>query len=164
MNVILGGNMSSRLFEELREKYGLCYDISSSYKRHSDIGEVVIHSGVDSGKVSKALSAILDELKKIKDAGVTMDEVLRAKEYAKGQFLLAMEGTASRMLWLGDRLMVHRKIPEVRDILKKLDEIEADEIKKTCEKVFSTSRVNLAVVGNLTEGDKSKIKKELGKL
>jgi predicted Zn-dependent peptidase len=164
MNVILGGNMSSRLFEELREKYGLCYDISSTYKRHSDIGEMVVHSGVDLRKTSKSIVAILDELKKIRDIGVTDDELERAKEYAKGQFLLAMEGTTTRMLWLGDRLMVHRRIPEVKEILKRLSAVTASDIKRVCEKILRPSLANLAVIGNLKEKEKDKIKKELDRL
>ncbi|MFQ5952358.1 MAG: M16 family metallopeptidase [Candidatus Omnitrophota bacterium] len=164
MNVILGGNMSSRLFEELREKYGLCYDISSSYKRHSDIGEAIIHAGVDSRKVLKSIVAILDELRKIRDLGVTGDELQRAKEYAKGQFQLAMEGTATRMLWLGDRLMVHRRIPEVQEVLKRLDDVDVYDIKKVCEKTFKASFVNLAVIGKLNDKEKNNIRKELDKL
>ncbi|MGB3111692.1 MAG: pitrilysin family protein, partial [Candidatus Omnitrophota bacterium] len=164
MNVILGGNMSSRLFEELREKHGLCYEISSSYKRHSDLSELVIHSGVDSSRVLKSIVSILDELKKIRDYGVTEEELLRAKEYAKGQFLLAMEGTATRMLWLGDRLMVHRDIPEVREVIKRVDEVEAGDIKKACEKAFRAALANLAVIGNLKKNEIKDIRRELGKL
>ncbi|MGB2599404.1 MAG: pitrilysin family protein [Candidatus Omnitrophota bacterium] len=164
MNVILGGNMSSRLFEELREKYGLCYDIASSYKRHSDIGELVIHSGVDSGKASKSIIAVLDELKKLRDMGVTREELDRGREYAKGQFLLAMEGTATRMLWLGDRLMVHHRIPEVKEILKRLDEVKTSDVKRVCEKIFRPSLASLAVIGNLNGKERNKIKKELDKL
>ncbi len=161
MNVILGGNMSSRLFEELREKYGLCYDISSLYKRHSDVGDLVIHSGVDNRNAQKAIIAILDELKKLKDLGVTRDELNRAKEYAKGQFLLAMEGTSSRMMWLGDRLMTMKHIPEVKVVLKNIDDVTVNDIKKVCEKVFVPEVINLAIIGDLKSGVKNKIRKEL---
>ncbi len=164
MNTILGGNMSSRLFEELREKYGLCYDISSAYKRHSDVGEMHIHAGVDSKKAAVSVSAILEELKKIRDLGVAEDELVRAKEYSKGQFLLAMEGTYTRMLWLGDRLMVHGEIPEVKDVLKNLDNVTQQGIKTACENIFKSKLVNLAVVGNMSIKDKNKIRKELDTL
>jgi len=164
MNVIFGGNMSSRLFEELREKYGLCYDISSSYKRHSDVGEVTIHAGVDNRNALKSTIAILDEIKNIRDIGVTEDELTRAKEYAKGQFLLAMERTSTRMVWLGDRLMVHRHIPEVEEIVKRIDEVTVENIKEVCEKIFRSSKVNLAMVGNISIKEKDKIKKEMNKL
>ncbi|MDP8298409.1 MAG: pitrilysin family protein [Candidatus Tantalella remota] len=164
MNVIFGGNMSSRLFEELREKYGLCYDIASSYKRHSDAGEIQIHAGVDNRKTLKSVIAILDEIKKLRDIGVTEDELERAKRYTKGQFVLAMEGTSTRMLWLGDRLMVHHDIPEVKNVLEKIDAVTIDEVQKVCSKVFTSSAVNLALVGNLGTKDKNRIRKELEKL
>jgi predicted Zn-dependent peptidase len=164
MNVILGGNMSSRLFEELREKNGLCYDIASAYKRHSDVGEVQIHAGVDNRKAARSVIAILDELKKIRDLGVTEDELVRAKEYIKGQFLLALERTSTRMLWLGDRLMVHKCIPEVKDILKRIDDVTSGEIQKVCGNIFKSSSVNLAMIGSMNQQDKNSIRKELGRL
>ncbi|MBD3378894.1 MAG: hypothetical protein GF408_00310 [Candidatus Omnitrophica bacterium] len=164
MNVILGGNMSSRLFEELREKYGLCYDISSMYKRHSDVGEVIIHSGVDNRNAVKSLVAILDELRNMKDIGITEDELVRAKEYTKGQFMLAMEGTSSRMLWLGDRFMVHREIPDVPYVLKKLDELTLEDVNRACSRVFNARAASLAMISNITSSQKIKVRKELEKL
>lgn len=164
MNVIFGGNMSSRLFEELREKRGLCYDISSSYKRHSDAGEVQVHAGVDNRKAYRSVMAILDELKKLRDTGVTADELTRAKKYVKGQFLLAIESTSTRMMWLGDRLMVHKDIPEVRNILRRIDDVTLDEAHKACRRVFSPSSVNLAIIGRMKENDKNIIKKELSRI
>ena len=164
MNVILGGNMSSRLFEELREKYGLCYDISSSYKRHSDIGELQVHAGVDPGKTLKSIRAILDELKKIKDLGVTAEELDRAKRYAQGQFVLAMEGTSTRMMWLGDRQVVHKEIPEVKEVLRRIEEVTPRQIQRVSEKIFSPGNLNLALVGRINASERSSIKKELSKI
>ncbi|MFH1877907.1 MAG: pitrilysin family protein [Candidatus Omnitrophota bacterium] len=164
LNVILGGNMSSRLFEELREKYGLCYDISSAYKRHSDLGEIQIHLGVDTKNTFRAVTAVLDELKKIKDLGVTEDELTRAKKYTKGQFLLAMEGTSSRMLWLGDRLMTYRQIPEVNDILMKIDTVTSRDVQKAADRVFCASGINLAMIGKVSRKTKDSIRAELGNL
>lgn len=164
MNVILGGNMSSRLFDELREKHGLCYDISSSYKRHSDIGELQIHAGVDNSKTVKSVIAILDELKRLKDIGITEDELTRAKEYTKGQFLLAMEQTSSRMLWLGDRFMVHRQIPPVKEILKRIDTVNSNDVHRVSGEILKPSLVNLAMISKIGQKDKNKINRELSML
>lgn len=164
MNVIFGGNMSSRLFEELREKYGLCYDIASSYKRHSDIGEIQIHAGVDNKKASRSVVAILDEVKKLRDIGVTEDELERAKKYTKGQFQLAIEATSTRMLWLGDRFMVHRNIPEVKSVLKRIDAVTPGEVSSACARVFKASGANLAMIAKLGDKEKNKIKREIAKL
>ena len=164
MNVIYGGNMSSRLFEKLREKDGLCYDISSSYKRHSDMGEVQIHVGVDNKNVTNSIQAILGESQKLRDIGITEEELERAKKYTKGQFQLAMEGTATRMMWLGDRLLVHNNIPAVEDVLKRIDNVKLSEIKKVSKKIFTPSSANLAMIGRLNEKEKNKIRKILSKI
>ena len=164
MNIIFGGNMSSRLFEELREKHGLCYDVSSSYKRYSDVGEIQVHAGVDNKKAFKSVIAVLDEIKKLKDLGVTEGELDRAKKYAKGQFLLAMEGTSSRMMWLGDRLMVHKHIPSLKNVVKEIDNVTAADIHRVCGRIFKPSFANLAIVGGMAERDKNKVKRELKNL
>lgn len=164
MNIILGGNMSSRLFEELREKYGLCYDIASAYKRHSDVGEFLIHAGVDNAKALRSAAAIIDELLKLKDLGITDDELVRAKEYAKGQFLLSLESTSSRMMWFGYRLLVDKYIPEVKELIKRIDDVTKEEVKKVSEHVFRSNSINLAMIGDVNQKQVSKIMAELEKL
>jgi len=161
LNTILGGNMSSRLFEELREKYGLCYDIASNYKRHSDTGEFVIHAGVDNKKCEKSVSSIIDELRNIKDMGVTENELARAKEYAKGQFLLSMEGTSSRMMWFGYRFMLEGRIPEVKSLLKGIDNVTIDDIKSVSNKIFKSKALNLAIVGDIDLASRRGIEKQI---
>lgn len=164
MNVILGGNMSSRLFEELREKHGLCYDIASSYKRHSDVGELHVHAGVDNRNAVRAVTAIFNEIRVLRDAGVTEEELGRAKEYAKGQFLLGMESTSSRMMWIGDRIMVHGNVPEVKDVLKRIDSVTPEGIRRVSEKIFSGSSANLAMIGKVGASDRNRIKREMNRL
>ncbi len=164
MDVALGGNMSSRLFEELREKNGLCYDISSAFKRHSDAGEMIIHAGVDRKKAVMAASAVIDQILLIRDIGITADELTRVKEYIKGQFLLTMERTSARMLWLGDKFMMEKKIPGSDEVLDLVESVTLGDIKKACQEVFDRSRANLAVIGGLGDGEKKLIKKALDRL
>ena len=164
MNVILGGNMSSRLFEFLREEHGLCYDIASVYKKHSDVGELQIHAGVDNEKVVKAVGSIVDELKKMTDKGVSAQELLRAKEYMKGQFLLAIEGTSSRMLWLGDRSVIHKGIPQVASILKKIDAVGREDVRAVARKIFAPGSINLALISKMGEKEKETITRKVKKL
>lgn len=161
LNTILGGNMSSRLFEELREKYGLCYDIASNYKRHSDTGEFVIHAGVDNKKCEKSVSSIIDELRNIKDMGVTENELVRAKEYAKGQFLLSLEGTSSRMMWFGYRFMLEGRIPEVKSLLRGIDNVTIEDIRSVSNKIFKSKALNLAIVGDIDSASKKGIEKQI---
>ncbi|NQT22711.1 MAG: insulinase family protein, partial [Candidatus Omnitrophica bacterium] len=121
LNIILGGNMSSRLFEELREKRALCYDVSSSLKKYEETGAFFIHAGIDNSKTEVALESIMKELIDLKRNAVSNDELKRAKEYYKGQLLLALEDTSARMLWLGDKVMTKEGIPSVKSILKHIE-------------------------------------------
>lgn len=164
MNLILGGNMSSRLFEELREKRGLCYDISSSYKRHSDVGELQVHAGVDTRKTVLAIKAVLDEIRRLKNDGVEEEELRRAKRFAQGQFSLAIEGTSTRMMWLGDRLMVHNRIPDVKEVIRRLEAVTVADIRKACERTFTSDLLNLALIGKVRPSDRKTIKRELADL
>lgn len=164
MSIILGGNMSSRLFEELREKYGLCYDVSSSFKRNKDVGHFNIHAGVDSRNLMRSVIAIVEELRKLKDLKVTSGELERAKKYARGNFALAMEATSSRMLWLGDRYMVDGKIPSVEEVMNAVEEVNLRDIRRVSTEIFSPLSGNIAVVGDVNRGDREKLKKRMGKL
>ncbi|MFA6635916.1 MAG: pitrilysin family protein [Candidatus Omnitrophota bacterium] len=164
MNIILGGNMSSRLFEHLREEQGLCYDISSVYKRYSDVGEVQIHAGVDNEKVVRSVVSIIKELGRISSGMVSRGELSRAKEYMKGQFLLAIEGTSNRMLWLGDRFVVHKRIPEVDAVLKKIDAVTRRDIKNAACGIFSRDFANLALISRTSEKEKETMIRKVRKL
>jgi len=147
LNIILGGNMSSRLFEELREKRGLCYDVSSSSKKYEDTGAFFIHAGVDNRKVEETLKIITGELMTIKDKLADDDELNRAKEFYKGQLLLALEDTGSRMLWLGDKVMTEEGVPKIKDILERIDDVKPGDIKKAANLTFSEKLMNLSAIG-----------------
>ena len=161
MNIILGGNMSSRLFERLREKKALCYDISSSIKRYKETGATVIHAGVDGGKALAAAREVMSELKEIKKNNVTEGELKRAKEYARGQMLLALEDTGSRMLWIGERIVTEEEMTPVKEIFRRIDKVKAEDIKEAANMVFNMKNLSLAMVGPGSTRDKNMIRKAL---
>ena len=109
MNIILGGNMSSRLFHIARDEMALCYEISSSGRKYHDCGALVISVGVDHGKAADAAGVISRELKRLTTELVSADELSRAKEYYRGQLLFALEDTMSHMLWLGEKVVAGEK-------------------------------------------------------
>jgi len=161
MNILLGGNMSSRLFESLREKKALCYEISSAVKRYKETSTFLVHAGVDNNNTLEAASEIVRELKTLKKNFVTGDELKRAKEYARGQMLLAMEDTASRMLWLGDRIMLEGRAPSLEEILKGIDKVTIHDIRKIANTIFSNDNLSFATIGPLGDMIKTKLKKAL---
>ena len=161
LNVILGGNMSSRLFDSLRERQGLCYDVSSSVKKYKETGAFIIHAGVDNHKLLNATKEIVKEVRDIKKNRVKQDELKRAKEYSRGQFLLALEDTGSRMLWLGDRITQEGEAPPVKKIFKNIERVTAEDVRRVANIVFRKQNMSVATVGPVNKERKKKIERAL---
>ncbi|MFH1856562.1 MAG: pitrilysin family protein [Candidatus Omnitrophota bacterium] len=161
LNIMLGGNMSSRLFQEVRENKGLAYEIGSHIRRYDDTGALIINAGIHNDKKEQALKVIFTELKKIADKKAAEEELKRAKEFFRGQFMLALEDTAERMIWLGESLITLDKIESEQDIMKKLDAITTADIKEAGKRLFSADGINLSIVGPVKKEEEKKIEKSL---
>lgn len=157
LNIILGGNMSSRLFHELREKRGLAYEIGSQVKRYKDAGAFIVHAGIDNKKLIETVELILKELSLMKKALVKDDEFNRAKEYYRGQLLLALEDTMDYMLWLGEGFILHDRLRTPNEILKQVDKVTPHDLRRVANKVFNTRDLNLALIGPIEDKMRKKI-------
>jgi len=146
LNVILGANMSSRLFHIVRDEMALCYEISSSMRRYEDCGAFAVSAGVDHGKLAKAIEVIVREMARTAKESVGSAELARAKEYYKGQLLFALEDTMSHMLWLGEKIASGEKDLLVRDIIARVERVTPDEIMRVAAEMFTDDRLNLAVI------------------
>ena len=151
INIILGANMSSRLFHIVRDEMALCYEISSGIRRYEDCGAFVVSAGVDNKKLIKALEVSLTELGRICREPVGEDELGRAKEYYKGQLLFALEDTMSHMLWLGEKLISGEKDFSVKSILDRIDAVNPDDLMRVSKEMFRDGNLNLAVIGPIKE-------------
>jgi predicted Zn-dependent peptidase len=151
LSTILGGNMSSRLFVEVREKRGLAYSISCSYKALHDTGIFLIRAGVDNQKVVEAVTLILKELNKIRREGVGQNEFQRAREYLSGQLLLGLEDTMEHMLWVGEGMITKNKIKTRKGILKEFKKIKPVDIKRIANEILNAKHYNLAIVGPIND-------------
>ncbi len=151
LNVILGGNMSSRLFEEVREKRGLAYSIGSFVRSYADTGAFIISAGVDAAKTQEAVDVVLGEMNKLKKKDVSSRELNRAREFYTGQLLLAMEDTNNRMLWMGESMLSLGRLLTVEEILEGVRDVEFSDVKRVAEKLFTGGNLNLAVLGPLKE-------------
>lgn len=151
VNVILGGNMSSRLFHIVRDEMALCYEISSSVRRYEDCGAFVIDAGVDNRKLARALEVVLRELSRIKEEPVKAEELRRAKEYCKGQLLFALEDTMSRMLWLGEKITSGEKDFSVKKILESIEAVKPDDLMRVSRGIFRDDNLNLSIIGPVKE-------------
>jgi predicted Zn-dependent peptidase len=150
LSIILAGNMSSRLFVEVREKRGLAYSISSCSKTMHDTGLFLIRAGVDNVKIVQAMEVILKELKKIQHSGVSEGEFQRAKDYVLGQFLLGLEDTMEHMLWLGESVIAKDEMRRPEDVVKEFQSIQRADIKRVAQEIFNFQKLNMAVVGPIT--------------
>ncbi len=154
LNIILGANMSSRLFSIVRDEMALCYEISSSIRRYEDCGAFVLSAGVDNKKLIKALEVILRELSRMKREPVGAEELMRAKEYYKGQLLFALEDTMSHMLWLGEKIISGEKDFSIQSILARIEAVTPDDMMRMANDMLRGDAMNLAVIGPI-EDDKA---------
>ncbi len=159
LNIILGGNMSSRLFNEVREKRGLAYAISSGAKSLDDTGLVMIRAGVDNTKIVSAVQVILKELSKIAQAGVSQDELKRAKDYFMGQFLLGLEDTMDHMLWIGETVISRDRVRSPEEVVREIKKVKSTDIQRIARALFDPRRLNLSVVGPLTDSQEQELRR-----
>jgi len=147
LNIILGANMSSRLFHIVRDELALCYEISSSMRRYEDAGAFVIGAGLDEANLIKALRAIFGELNSIKKNSVSKEEIERAKEFYKGQLLFTLEDTMSLMLWLGEKIAAGEKEFNTKNIIEKIKSVNQDDLIRVAQDILTDKNMNLAVIG-----------------
>jgi predicted Zn-dependent peptidase len=147
ISVILGEGMSSRLFLELREKRALCYDVHSFASHYLDAGSFAVYAGVDPGKAPEALHAVLDEMTRLRDVGVTPEELHKAKELSKGRLLLRMEDTRSVSGWLGGQEILNNAIKAPDEVVELVDAVTIDDIDRVARQIMRDEQLAVAVVG-----------------
>ena len=146
LNVILGEGMSSRLFTEIREKLGLVYSVHSYVEHFLDSGALIVYAGVDPKNLKTAVTAILEQLQKIKEA-VPESELLRAKEFSKGRLLLRMEDSRNVAVWMGGQEILTKRILVPDQIVSIIDAITTEELTKLAQELIVDTEFRLAVVG-----------------
>ena len=149
LNTILGENMSSRLFQLVREDRGLAYSIYSTPSFFGDAGDLVISAGLDTDNLTKTLRLILRELRRIREAAPSTAELRRAKDYVIGQIDLSLESTDHQMNWLGEQLLGYGRIFRPAEVKRRLREVTAGEIRAVARDFFRPELLNLALVSPL---------------
>ena len=158
LHILVGGNMSSRLFHEVREKRGLAYEISTGVKHYLDTGAFIINVGVDNKKVAKCVEVITKELKKIKNNRISEGEFRRAKDFYKGQLSMGLEDTLNRMIWIGEKLIAKDINYNADEIIDSIDMVTQDMVLDLAKKTFRSNNMNAAAVGPLSKKDQKRIK------
>ncbi len=146
LSTILGENMSSRLFQVLREDRGLVYSIYSTPSFFADTGDLVISAGLDTDNLPKALRLIAAELRRLRQTPPSPSELRRARDYVVGQIDLSQESTDSQMNWIGEQLLGYGRIFSAAEIKRRLAEVTAAEIRSAARDFLRPEGANLALV------------------
>ena len=149
LNAILGENMSSRLFQIVREDRGLAYSIYSTPSAFHDTGDIVISAGLDASNVGKTLRLIRRELERLREAPPGKAELQRARDYVIGQNDLSLESTDNQMNWLGEQWLCYGRVIRPEEVRNALRKVTAAEVRAAARDFFRNDRVNLAVVSPL---------------
>ena len=156
LNNSLGGGMSSRLFQEIREKRGLAYSVYSYTSQYADTGMFAVYAGCAPGKVDEVLALVRDELAKVAANGLTEAEVVRGKGMMKGSLVLGLEDTGSRMSRLGKGELLYDDMLSVDDLLARVDAVTVEEVRAIAADLL-VRPMSLAVVGPFDGHDFSDI-------
>jgi predicted Zn-dependent peptidase len=147
MNTILGGSMSSRLFQHIREDRGLAYAVWSSLISYSDAGALTIYAGCAVDRVHEVIDLTLAELAAMRDRPVDVDELQRAKDHLKGSLMLSLENTSSRMSQLARQELTFGRQFTLDDLLGSIDAVTADDVWRVSQDLFRDGAVVATVVG-----------------
>jgi predicted Zn-dependent peptidase len=146
LNAALGGGMSSRLFQEVREKRGLAYSVYSFSSQHADSGIWGVYAGCLPAKADEVLSICRDEIAKVIEGGLTDDELNRGKGQLRGSIVLGLEDPSSRMSRLGKAELVYPRLEPVEEILASIEAVTVDDVREVAAAVLAQPKA-LAVVG-----------------
>jgi predicted Zn-dependent peptidase len=148
LSTVLGGGMSSRLFQKMREELGICYYVRSSKNSYTTHGNFVVSAGVSNTRVKEAVNGILEEVKKIKNELIPENELRKAKDYLTGIMFLGLESSDSLADFYGFQELLHdKKIQTPDDLVKKIEKITAKDIQKLAKEILKNEGMNLAMVG-----------------
>jgi predicted Zn-dependent peptidase len=157
MDIILGGSMSSRLFQEVREKRGLAYAVYCTSSPFRDCGIFYVYAGTEMKNVRSVIDLILAELSKLKSDGLTQKELTRAKEHVKGTTVLGLESTVSRMSYIVKSEFYYQRTITIDEIFEKVDKVTLEDIKRLAHQYFKDEYLTLTIIGDLNESPVKKL-------
>lgn len=147
LNTVLGGGLSSRLFQGIREQRGLVYSVYSYHSSYHDAGLFAVYAGLSKQNVSEALELIFKELHDISQRGITADELKRVKDQLKGNLLLSLESVNSRMSRLGKSELYLGKVQTPEQIVERIYKVTNDDIQRVASDLFKEDRFTMATIG-----------------
>lgn len=151
IEAILSGGMSSRLFQKMRDEMGICYYVRADNDALTDHGVFAVSAGLDSKRIKEGITAIIEELRKMKTELVSKDELDKAKQYLIGSLYLGLESSNSLAGFYGHQEVLRKDLKKPEDIVKEIKAVTAEEIKFVAEKIFKNEGLNLSIVGKFKD-------------
>jgi predicted Zn-dependent peptidase len=149
---VLGGGMSSRLFQEVRERRGLAYSVFSYRSAYEETGALAVYCGTAPEHVDEVLDLVVGEFEQLAgDGGVTDDELVRAKGHMAGSLAVSLESSSSRMHRIGRSELTLGEVPDIDEVVARVEAVGAADVERAIERVLTPGRRTLAVVGPVTE-------------
>lgn len=161
LSTILGGEKSSRMFVEVREKLGLAYYVYSDATFYADTGHLATHAGVNVTNIDLAISTILKEYKRIMEEPLSDDELRQVKDYVKGRLLIELESSFRMARLVGSRELLEEKTESLKEYFDRLENITAKDIQDLAKAIFKQDQLNLAIIGPFKETNRERFEKLL---
>ncbi|HWI17593.1 MAG TPA: pitrilysin family protein [Vicinamibacterales bacterium] len=149
LNTTLGGSMSSRLFQNVREKRGLAYSVFSGLSAYQDAGALSIYAGCANDAVAELIDVVVAEIRQMKAGGLAPVELRRAKDHLKGSLMLGLESTSSRMSHLARQEMYREHTFSLDDMLAAIERVTEDDVLKLADRFFTNGSLAVTVLGNV---------------
>jgi predicted Zn-dependent peptidase len=148
LNSIIGGSMSSRLFQQIREERGLAYSVYSISQSYISDGIYSIYAGVSHEKVEETIKAIIDEMRLLANQGITNDELQTAKEQLKSSYVFSQENVNSRMFSIGKNSLLLSRLYTVEEIIDKINKVSMEDMLNAYECIADIKRYSVALISN----------------
>ena len=149
LNTVLGGGMSSRLFQDIREKQALAYAVYSELNMFSDTGCFTVYAGTAAETAKKVIDSVVGEFRRLKDELISTEELRRAKDHLKGSLMLSLESTSSRMSNLARQELYFDRFMSLDEMLERIEAVDQDEVQKVAQEFFRSEDIALAMLGRL---------------
>ncbi len=151
---VLSSGMSSRLFQEIRERRGLVYAVYGYFRQYTDAGQGVVYAGTDLERVDETITAIVGELRNLRDEIVPPEELTRNKELSKGRIVMGLEDSRAVASWIGGQELTFGEIKTPREVMNLIDSVNAEDLLELAREIYSTEHLNLVLIGPYDNQDR----------
>jgi predicted Zn-dependent peptidase len=149
LNTVLGGGMSSRLFQNIREERGLAYSVYSDMNPYRDTGNLCVYAGTSAGKALEVVDLILAEFRNLKESPIGAEELTRAKDQLKGNILLGLESSSARMANLARQEMYFHQFFSADEVIARIEAVDAGEVQTKAQQLFKPENIAVTLLGRL---------------